>query len=191
MTCSSGYRTNFKPPSPWVSRFIPLVPKFKNSKILDVACGNGRHTALSLSIGHHVLAVDRDTSRIVIPHRTSRLTIVNADLETKEGWPFHGMLFEGVIVTNYLYRPILADIVSAVAPGGMLIYETFALGNEDFGHPENPEFLLQPGELLKVVEDQLTVLAYENRYSQKPAPSMIQHIAAIRLNNNEKVPIFR
>ena len=106
--------------------------------------------------------------------------IIEADLEDGSAWPLADRQFDLFVVANYLWRPILAHIVGAVAPGGMLLYETFAAGNESFGRPRNPDFLLRPGELLEAVRGRLDVLAYEQLYQETPSPRIVQHIAARR-----------
>ena len=116
-----------------------------------------------------MLAVDRDVSRL--PGGLAW------DLEDGSPWPFAGRRFGAVVVVNYLHRPTLPATVSLVAPGGLLIYETFAVGQEAFGRPRNPDFLLRPGELLRAVQGRLVVLAYEHR--QVDGPRMVQRIAAI------------
>lgn len=166
-------------PSPdaslWVTRFADLVPA--GGRVLDVACGGGRHARHFLQRGHPVTVVDRDTSGVA--DLGGDVEIVEADLEAGEPWPFAGRAFEGVVVTNYLWRPILADIVASVAPGGVLLYETFARGNERFGHPRNPDFLLEPGELLDAVRAELRVAAYEDLVVEEPDPKAVQRIAAV------------
>ncbi|MDA0664684.1 MAG: class I SAM-dependent methyltransferase [Proteobacteria bacterium] len=164
------------PPSDWVRRFAGQVPA--GGAVLDLACGGGRHGRLLLERGHPATFVDADTSALgdLIDHPLA--TVIKADLETGEPWPLGGQLFDGVVVTNYLWRPILSDIIGAVSPGGILIYETFAEGNEAFGRPRNPDFLLRSGELLEATRGKLTVVAYgqclqENR-------RVVQHIAAVR-----------
>jgi SAM-dependent methyltransferase len=164
--------------SRWVSRFADLVPA--GGRVLDVACGGGRHARSFLQRGHPVTVVDRDTSGVADLGDDPNVEIVESDLEAGEPWPFAGRVFEGVVVTNYLWRPILADIVASVAPGGVLLYETFARGNEQFGHPRNPDFLLEPGELLEAVRGELRVAAYEDLIVEEPAPKAIQRIAAVR-----------
>ena len=147
--------------------------------MLDLAAGGGRHTRLFLARGHRVSAVDKDVTnleRIGGP----ALELLSADLETGAPFPLAGRLFAGVVVTNYLHRPLLPLLVEAVAPGGLLIYETFAQGNEAFGRPSNPAFLLRPGELLEAVAGRLTVLAYENLTVASPRPAAVQRIAARR-----------
>ena len=165
-------------PSAWVERFLGQIPV--RSRLLDVACGTGRHTRLFLDKGHTVTAIDRDLSRIA-DIRSDRLVRIEADLETGTSWPLAGEDFAGVIVTNYLYRPILQNLVSSVASAGMLIYETFAEGNEKFGRPMNPDFLLKPGELLNLVHKILRVIAYEDTVMIHPKPAQIQRIAAFRV----------
>src|ERR1044071_4064168 len=142
-------------PSPWVVRFAALVPR--GGRVLDIAAGGGRHSLLFLDHGCRVTAVDRDTS--LLPARPE-LEIVTADLEDGSPWPLPGRQFDGVVVTNYLHRPLLPQLVAALAQGGVLIYETFAIGNERFGRPSNPDFLLRPGELLGATQG-LRVIAYE------------------------------
>jgi SAM-dependent methyltransferase len=146
-----------------------------------VACGVGRHTRLFLGRGHPVVAVDRDVVGVADLEGTPGLEIVEADLETGEPFPFAGRTFGGVVVTNYLHRPILPAIVEAVAPGGVLLYETFARGHAEIGgRPSNPDFLLLPGELLEAVRGRLRVVAYEDVACGPPTPAAVQRIAAIR-----------
>ncbi len=147
--------------------------------MLDLACGGGRHVRHLLTRGHAVAAVDRDLSGIRDLLGTPQLEAIEADLEGGP-WPLAGRRFAGVVVTNYLHRPLLPAIVAAVAPGGVLIYETFAAGNERFGRPRNPDFLLRPGELLDVVAGHLEVIAYEHLEVRRPRPAMVQRIAARR-----------
>lgn len=167
----------FEPaPSSWVLRFAPIVPR--GGRVLDVACGTGRHARLFASLGHRVDAVDRDLTgfgEVSVP-----MQMLQADLETGP-WPYAGQEFAGVIVTNYLYRPLIATLIACVAPSGAFIYETFAAGNEQYGRPARPDFLLQPGELLEAVRGQLEVVAYENIYVDLPKPAMVQRIVAVRL----------
>ena len=148
--------------------------------VLDLACGSGRHSLVFLAGGHPVTAVDRDLSGIAALEDRPGLTALEVDLETGAPWPFGAGSFGGVVVTNYLHRPILPGIVAAVEPGGALIYETFAAGNEAFGKPTNPDFLLQPGELLEAVRGRLEVVAYEHRIVSQPRHAKIQRLAAVR-----------
>lgn len=129
-------------PSRWVQRWAHLVPA--GTPVLDVACGGGRHSRLFAGMGHLVVAVDRSPSLA----DGDGITVVHHDLEDGTPVPWRPASFGGVVVTNYLHRPLLPDLVEALVPGGVLIYETFAAGHERYGRPSRPEFLLQPGELL-------------------------------------------
>ena len=162
-------------PSPWVLRFAALVAD--GGRVLDVACGAGRHVRLFAASGHTVEAVDRDVSGFLDVPATVRLR--QADLEA-DPWPYAGEKFAGVIVTNYLHRPLMPTLIAAVAPGGAFIYETFAAGNAQYGRPSRPDFLLQPGELLEAVRGQLRVVAFEDIYVDAPKPAKVQRIAAVR-----------
>jgi SAM-dependent methyltransferase len=161
-------------PSAWVRRFVPLIRR--GGRVLDLAAGAGRHTRLLLDMGFAVTAVDRDIDGLR-ELAGARCDIRAIDLETDEPWPLGG-LYDGVVVTNYLYRPLFAPIAAALAPGGVLIFETFAAGNERLGRPRNPDFLLQPGELLDAFRA-LTIVAFEQGEVLRPRPAVIQRVAAI------------
>ncbi len=148
------------------------------SQVLDLACGAGRHARLFLERGCRVLAVDRDVSALADLRDNPHLEVLEIDLERGSDYPLAGRLFDAVVVVNYLHRPRLADLVDSVAPGGLLLYETFAAGNERFGRPRNPDFLLRPGELLDAVRGRLRVLAYEDLDIREPSPAAVQRIAA-------------
>lgn len=162
-------------PSPWVVRFAPLI----TGTVLDIACGGGRHTRYLLSRGHRVTAIDRDLSRMADLRDNTGLEMHQSDLEASAGL-LPGGQFGGVIVTNYLWRPLLPAIVAAVADDGVLLYETFAAGNAAYGKPSNPDYLLEPGELLDAVGGQLRIVAYENGVIETPRPAVVQRICAIR-----------
>jgi SAM-dependent methyltransferase len=163
-------------PSRWVTRFTHLVRP--GGRVLDVAAGTGRHCQWFLDSERPVLALDRDVSKLDwLSHPL--LERVEADLEEAPGWPLGDQTFDAVVVTNYLWRSLFDDIVSAVRHDGVLIYETFAEGNERYGSPRRPEFLLQPGELLARVAPRLEVVAYEHGYSDYPTDRVIQRICAI------------
>lgn len=164
------------PPSDWVARFAGRVPA--GGTVLDLACGGGRHSRLFLERGYRVLASDRDLSGLADLRGRADLELLETDLEDGGPFPLQGRLFEAVVVTNYLYRPLLDSLVTAVASGGVLIYETFAQGNEAFGRPRNPNFLLRPGELLEAVRGRLRVLAYEDLVLDRPYPRAVQRICA-------------
>lgn len=165
-------------PSQWITRWAREIPK--SGTVLDLACGAGRHTRWLLAQGFAVLAVDRDLDALADLAGQPRLETQQADLEDGSGWKLANRQFAAVVVANYLHRPIMADIVAAVAPGGLLIYETFARGNERFGKPSNPDFLLRPGELLEWAVPALNVLAYEATTVDGARPAVIQRIAARR-----------
>jgi SAM-dependent methyltransferase len=161
-------------PSAWVERWASLIRP--GGAVLDVACGTGRHARYLARLGFEVHGVDRDASGFV---PLSGVAWREADLE--EGpWPYAGRAFDAIVVTNYLHRPLLATLVGSLEPGGILVYETFAHGNERFGKPSNPAFLLAPGELLEAVRGRLRVLAYEDLVVNEPRPAAIQRIAARR-----------
>jgi SAM-dependent methyltransferase len=155
-------------PSAWVARWAALVTR---GPVLDVACGGGRHARFFAARGLSVVAVDRDEQTLPPP-----IEFVRADLEDAGPWPFAGRRFGGIVVTNYLHRPLMPLLAQALAPQGVLIYETFMAGNERFGKPSNPNFLLRPGELLQAF-GALTVVAFEQGETGK---AVIQRICAIR-----------
>ena len=163
-------------PSPWVVRWAPLVER---GPVLDVASGGGRHSRVFLERQLPVVAVDREPQSI--PGARS----VRADLEDGSPWPFAGERFGGIVVTNYLHRPLLPTLAASLAEGGVLIYETFMLGNERFGRPSNPDVLLRPGELLEAF-GALTVVAFEQGITGKAA---LQRICVIRADaNSVRIP---
>jgi SAM-dependent methyltransferase len=164
-------------PSAWVLRWSALIPAA--GRVLDVAAGAGRHARLLAARGRAVTAVDRDEAALASLAGVAGITAHVADLEAAP-WPFPGATFAAVVVTNYLHRPLLPALVTAVAPGGLLVYETFAAGNERFGRPANPAFLLAPGELLEAVRGPLRVLAYEDVEVASPRAAMVQRICARR-----------
>lgn len=176
-------------PSPWVVRWSHLIAPA--GSVLDVACGSGRHLKWLAARGHRVSGVDRDEAALAPLARelaselasepaagsSSEAELIVADVENGP-WPFHRRVFDAVVVTNYLWRPRAADIVAAVAPGGVLIWETFAAGNETVGRPARADFLLQPGELLQVAGG-LRVVAYEDGFLAAPE-RFVQRICAVR-----------
>jgi SAM-dependent methyltransferase len=164
-------------PSSWVVRWAPLVER---GPVLDVASGGGRHARFFAQRGLEVVAVDRDEQQLPSP-----IQFVKADLEDGSPWPFAGQRFGGMVVTNYLHRPLLPTLAASLAEGGVLIYETFMLGNERFGRPSNPHFLLRPGELLEAF-GALTVVAFEQGITARAA---LQRICVIRADaNSVRIP---
>jgi SAM-dependent methyltransferase len=165
--------------SAWVRKLGTLL--LPGSKVLDVGAGRGRHTRYFKSLGHHVTAVDRDISGLG-DFAGSGVEVLAADLENGSPWPLGGRQFDGVVVTNYLHRQLFPRLAGALAPGGVLIYETFGVGNERFGKPSNPDFLLRPGELLDFsAAHSLQVLAYECGEVTEPKRAIIQRMVAQRL----------
>ena len=161
-------------PSVWVSRFLPLIKP--GGLVLDLAAGSGRHVRLLRDRGFAVCAVDRDTT-VLSAFAGPGCEVRRIDLETDNRRQL-GKDYDGIIVTNYLHRPLLPAIARALARGGVLIYETFARGNERFGRPRNPDFLLRPGELLEAFKT-LTVVAFEEGEVSVPRPAVIQRLAAV------------
>jgi len=164
-------------PSAWVLRWAPLVPR--GGPVLDIACGGGRHARYFAGRGHTVDAVDRDAAALSGLEGAAGVRPLCADIESGP-WPYAGRTYAGVVVTNYLHRPLLPLLVDAVGAGGVLLYETFAAGNGRYGRPANPAFLLEPGELLEVVRGRLRVVGYEDIYAAEPRPAMVQRICAVR-----------
>jgi SAM-dependent methyltransferase len=161
-----------------VRRFAALVPA--RGTVLDLACGSGRHTRMLLAGGHPVVAVDRDLAGVSDLAGQPQIELVGVDLEEGRPFPLAGRSFAAVVVTRYLHRPLLPALVEAVAPEGLLLYETFAWGQQHLGRPTNPDFLLRPGELLDAVRGRLRVLAYEDLVDAGPPPAALQRICARR-----------
>ena len=165
-------------PSRWVRRFAPLVAP--GGRVLDLACGSGRHSLFLAAEGFRVEAVDRDAAAIAaLAPLDPRVSARVADIEGGP-WPYYGHVFDAVVVTNYLFRPLLPLIMNALDLNGVLIYETFMVGNERFGKPSNPAFLLRQGELLDVLRPKLNVVAFEQGEVELPRPAVVQRICAVR-----------
>ncbi len=162
--------------SAWVMRFAPLIRP--GAEVLDLACGSGRHARALAAAGHRVLGVDRDALALQSLHGLPGVRTLQADLENAP-WPLH-QRFGAVVVTNYLWRELLPQIVRSVDDGGVLLYETFALGQQTIGRPARTQFLLRPGELLEAVRGELRVVAFEDGYQALPRPVFLQRICAVR-----------
>jgi SAM-dependent methyltransferase len=171
----SGDPHDLTGPSQWVVRWADRVPA--GGRVLDLACGRGRHARLFAGRGHAVDAVDRDPAVLSSLAGVARVTPRCADIESGS-WPYEGERFQGIVVANYLWRPLFPRLLAALAAEAVLIYETFAVGNERYGRPSNPDFLLRSGELLEVVRGRLRVIAYEELAVFDPRPAMVQRICA-------------
>jgi SAM-dependent methyltransferase len=179
------------PPSAWVQRWTHLIPT--GGMVLDVACGPGRHMVWLASLGYSVTGVDQSAEALASAQAKAtaakpggNVSTVHADIENGP-WPFAGQQFAALIVTNYLWRPLLPQLLASLAPGGVLIYETFAAGNETIGKPSRPDFLLQPGELLRVCAA-LKVVAFEDGFEAEPA-RFVQRIAAVAPQSDAAQPL--
>lgn len=162
--------------SSWVARWAPLAGA---GEVLDVACGSGRHARHFAALGHPVLALDRDGAALDAA-RGRGIAVLAHDLEDGSPWPFEAGRFAAIVVTNYLHRPLFKKLAASLAPGGVLIYETFAMGNERFGKPSNPNFLLAPGELLALASaNGLQVIAFEDGRLAHPRAAMVQRLVAV------------
>lgn len=174
--------------SAWVQRFVSRIPQ---GVVLDCASGGGRHARLLAELGYKVLACDRDAAALAtILH--PQITCVQCDLEAEDAqhhvnWPFAPHRFAGIVVTNYLHRPLFPAMLDSLVPGGVLIFETFAQGNAQFGKPSNPNFLLAHGELAATLQaaGDFHILAYEDGYVSQPKPAMVQRICAIKHSDAE------
>jgi SAM-dependent methyltransferase len=163
---------------PWVERWSGLIPA--RGRVLDVACGSGRHAAYLAERGYRVDAVDIDLGLSEAARRqTTGVTWLQHDLEGAP-WSFSAGRYQGVVVTHYLHRPLFPHLIDALVPGGVLIYATFAMGQERFGRPRNPAFLLMPGELLEAVRGRMRVVAYEDVVEAGDSPARVQRLCAIK-----------
>jgi len=163
-------------PSPWVCRWAGLIRP--GGRVLDLACGSGRHLRYLRARGYSVLGVDREASALEGLKGLDGVEVLVADVEAG-AWPFSSAAFDAVVVTNYLHRPLFPKLVAALDRGGVLIYETFATGNERYGRPANPDFLLRRNELLERFGS-LSVIAFEQGLVGSPKPAVIQRICAAR-----------
>ena len=168
-------------PSAWVKRWAHLIQP--NSQVLDVACGRGRHMRFLASLGHHLTGIDRDPEAIAAVATVGESVL--ADIENGP-WPLPERTFDAVIVTNYLWRPLMPQILASLSPEGVLIYETFAAGNETVGKPSRPDFLLKPGELLTHCQS-LRIVAYEEGFLAPPE-RFVQRIVAVKAPQRSSTP---
>jgi SAM-dependent methyltransferase len=159
--------------SSWITTWAGLIPP--GVPVLDVAAGRGRHALFFAGRGHRVTAIDRDVSALAA---ADNVEVIAADLEDGSPWPLADRTFGAIVVTNYLHRPLFPHLLAALQPDGVLLYETFMEGNERFGKPNRPEFLLKDGELLELARGRCSVIAYEARMISEPKMAMVQRIAA-------------
>lgn len=170
-------------PSNWLKRFGPLL-QAQSGTILDLACGAGRNSLYLKSLNLPVLGVDREAQGFhalnIAGVKTMQFDLAAGELGYD--WPFGENAFAAIVVCNYLHRPLFPHLIASLQDNGLLIYETFAAGNENFGKPANPAFLLQTGELLLQMQSnrqiQMSVLAYEEGYIDFPKPAVVQRICA-------------
>jgi len=179
--------SNDFPPSAWVQGHAILIPA--GGAVLDLACGRGRHTRLLAGLGYAVEAVDRDAEALAGLAGLPGVTVRCADIEQRQ-WPYTGQRFAGIVVCNYLHRPLFPHLLAALAEGGALIYETFMLGNERLGRPATPDFLLRPNELLDVFGASLQVVAFEQGEVTRPKPAVVQRLCAVRSPDPVRLPCF-
>ncbi len=172
-------------PSPWVQRFAPLLAP--GAQVLDYACGGGRHARWLAERGMQVTAVDRDAAALARLQGVAGVTVRALELEGAD-WPLEGECYDAVVVCNYLHRPRLDALLALVKPGGVLIYETFMVGNARFGKPSNPAFLLQPGELVERLRGGWTLVAFEQGEVAAPRPAVIQRICALKGDAPPRLP---
>lgn len=163
------------PPSSWVTRWSEHISR--GGRVLDVASGNGRHARWLAAAGYRTEAVDRNITQLADLAGVQGITVRRLDLEACV-WPYAPASFSGIVVTNYLYRPLSPYLLAALARDGVLIYETFAMGNGRYGRPRNPNYLLQPGELLAVVAGRLEVLGFDEGTICDPHPAVVQRLCA-------------
>jgi len=164
-------------PSSWLVRWAPLIPPA--GEVLDLACGGGRHARFLAQQGHVVDAVDRDAQALALLAGVAGVRPLRADLEGGP-WPYPDRAWDGIVVANYLHRPLFPSLLASLRPGGVLIYETFMAGNERWGRPSNPAFLLQANELLTAFGADLALVAFEQGEVGQPKPAVVQRICAVR-----------
>ncbi len=163
-------------PSQWVVEHAALI--HKGGRVLDLACGSGRHAIWLAGQGYQVYAVDRDAQAVAGMQGMANISVSITDIETGH-WPETDQRYDGIVVSRYLFRPLLSTLAEMLNPDGVLIYETFMIGNERYGRPSNPDYLLQPDELKMVYAPLLRIYAFEQGRFEEPVLAMVQRICAI------------
>jgi SAM-dependent methyltransferase len=166
---------SIEPPSSWIVKYAQLIPK--KGRILDLACGSGRHAIWLAKQGYQVDAFDSDAKALANMKGIGNINVSIVDFESDD-WPGSDQRYDGIIVSRYLYRPLLSRLAGLLNPGGILIYETFMAGNERYGKPSNPDFLLLPNELLETYSPLLSIIAFEQGEVEMPRPAVTQRICA-------------
>lgn len=170
-------------------RFATQIPA---GEVLDLACGKGRHTRFLVQLGYRVVALDRDSDVVPAFSELAGVTSIQFDLEEGKPWPFEADRFSGIVVTNYLHRPLFPYLLQSLAPGGMLIYETFAQGNAAYGRPSRSAFLLNRGELLSLPALEATgryhIHAFEDGYVESPVQAVVQRICLSKRSGEGATP---
>ena len=164
-------------PSPWIVKNAPLIPK--EGRVLDLACGYGRHAIWLAEQGYRVDAIDRDANVVSGLLGLDNINVSMIDLEAGV-WPQTDRRYDGLVVSRYLYRPMLRTLAAMLNPGGVLIYETFMVGNEHYGRPSNPDYLLRRNELLEIYSPLLKIISFEQGEERQPRPAVMQRICAMR-----------
>ena len=164
-------------PSPWFVKYAPLINK--KGRVLDLACGNGRHAIWLAKQGYQVDVIDRDVDVVSNMVGMDNIKVSIIDIETGD-WPQSDQRYDGLIVSRYLYRPLLHTFATMLNPRGVLIYETFMMGNECYGKPSNPDFLLLPNELLEIYSPLLNIISFEQVHEEMPRPAVMQRICATK-----------
>lgn len=164
-------------PSSWMVKYEPLIAN--GGRVLDLACGRGRHAIWLAQLGYQVDALDRDTAAVSGMIGIHNINVHVADIEANDAYLW-GQQYDGIIVSRYLYRPLLSTLAEILNPDGVLIYETFMTGNERYGKPSNPDFLLRPDELLETYSPLLKIIAFEQGEETEPRPAVMQRICAIK-----------
>lgn len=163
-------------PSRWIARFSPLIPP--GARVLDLACGHGRHSRFLAERLCDVVAIDSDVQALAALAGTPRVTTIAADLEAGP-WPLSGERFDAIVVANYLHRPLFPKLLDALTADGALLYETFAAGNAAYGRPSNPDHLLTDAELLSLLQQRMTIVAFEQGRVDGARPAVLQRVAAV------------